>query len=174
MKEFHKGAPRRYWCQKGLDEQGKVRNITGCDNAMLRDGEKIPLCPGHGLPMRKARFKRVEERRWETIERSKLVIGGTHYWSDDAVRKAKCHLCFGQIEKGERRIAIDSPTRMQGITTISGGVITRVRSYVHASCFIDMIFGGQAGEGCPGCSAKILHDEFMEVKGLLEREYGNG
>lgn len=136
------------------------------------EGDVIPNCAHHGLPMKKARFKRAEERQLEARENAKLQIGDTFYWSDVAVRKAKCHLCMGQIEGGERRIAIDSRPRYQPNPHRDGGVITRNRSYVHASCFIDMIFGGEAGEGCPGCSAKILHDEFMQVRGLLEREYG--
>lgn len=123
--------------------------------------------------MRKPRFKRVEDRRLETLHNAKFSIGQNFFWSDEAVRKAKCHLCTGQIERGERRIAIET-ANPRAVAMGTGGIITRTRRYVHAACFIDMVFGGEAGDGCPGCSAKILHDEFMEIKKMLEGRVSSG
>jgi hypothetical protein len=184
VSDTHKGATRRYWCPLFLDEHGKIKKrpnaalseppevaaTGGCDTKLVRDGQVIPKCGDHGLVMKKARFKIAQERRFEVEERARLVVNGVSYWSDEAVRKSKCRLCHGTIERGERRIAIDA--RLPRVRpTFAGGVITSTRAYLHAACFIDMVFGGEAGEGCPGCSAKILHDEFMQVRDLLVKEY---
>lgn len=182
--QTHKGAIRRYWCPHFLDDKGRVIKradalmgeppeyaaVGGCHTFLVRAGQDVPNCPGHNLPMKKARFLLAQERRLEVEDRRKLIVGSSSYWSDDAVRKSTCRLCHGTIERGERRIAIDSNLPRTKILA-GGGVISNMRAYLHATCFIDMVFGGVAGEGCPGCSAKILHDEFMQVRDLLVKEY---
>lgn len=184
MAKEHKGAPRMYWCTEFLDENGKLKRDPtqpagtppeyaargGCEMVVLRHGDAVPICNEHHLLMRKARFKFAQEKQQEVWSKEKMTVGGVSYWSDEAVRKSKCRLCNGDIERGERRIAMDSRLP-RARPTGGGGFITRNRAYVHAACFIDMVFGGEAGEGCPGCSAKILHDEFMQVRDLLVKEY---
>lgn len=169
---LHKGAPRRYWCQEFLDEAGRLKKGgRGCWSELLRDGQKIPVCPGHSKPVKKARFKRVEERHAEALHKAQMQIGTLMVWSDEGKRKAKCHLCMGVIDPGERRIAFDGLPRWGAVTTAGGGVIARMRHYVHAACFIDMIYGGKAGDGCPGCSTRVLQDEFLAVRDMLERRH---
>lgn len=164
----HKGAPRRYFCHEAFDSAGKLHVQVGCDHMVVNDGQPIPLCATHKVPMLKPRFKRVEDRRMEVISKTKAVVGIIHMWPDVARRKSKCHLCFGIIEPGEDRIAFDYAPRHAGVAP-RGGIITRMRNYVHSSCLIDTLYGGEAGEGCPGCSAKILHDEFMSIREMLEK-----
>lgn len=167
----HKGAPRRYFCPTNLD-QGKVINQQ-CLSGMAYDGMTIPTCVEHNLLMVKPRNKRVEDRTADAMSKAKLAIGTSLVWSDTSHRKAICRLCYGTIEPGERRLVMDAPPRGgRAAAAMGGGVIARVRYHHHASCFIDMVFGGEAGEGCPGCTAKILHDEFQDVKRLLQKEYG--
>lgn len=167
----HKGAPRCYFCSEFLDTQGKlVPTNNGCMQAILRDGEPIPKCPGHGLPLQKPRFKRVQDHMLEAYTQQKASIQGMSIWPDVARRKAKCHMCYEIIDPGDKRIAFDAASK-RGISAPQGGVIARTRHYVHMTCFLDMLGGGTPGEGCPGCSAKILHDEFMSIRSLLEKRH---
>jgi hypothetical protein len=175
--KLHKGAPRIYWCSQGLDEKGMLTRDqlpSQCGPILRYEGEPILACE-HG-PMRRRRNLSPGERTLEAAHKSQLGIGPKGYeymavWADIAKRKAKCHLCEGEIIKGERRIAFDSSTRGRSVLMTNGGVITRRRQYVHATCFVDIIMGGHPGDGCPGCSAKVLDEEFRSVKKILKSRY---
>lgn len=178
--KVHRGSTRRYWCDEYLDENGKLSKLKqGCESALVANGEKIPNCRGHDRPMRLRRNLSPEERRYDAFHRAQFSIGSESYpvalvWADVAKREAKCHLCSGQIVRGERRVAFDHAPRYGGISLASGGVITRRRQYVHATCFVDIIMGGKPGEGCPGCSTKVLENEFRDVKKMLKERYAEG
>lgn len=161
---LHKGGARRYFCSHAFDEKGKLaRDMFSAMNCVVAEGEEIPTCTCHDEPMRKPRFKRVEERQWERKSKAKMFVGNVAIWTDEARRKAKCHLCMEQIEQGERRIAFDSNTQRSHMA-MSGGVIKSIRQYVHFSCFMDVLMDGHVGDGCPGCSAKAVNDEWQAVR----------
>lgn len=159
---FHRGQTRRYFCPTAIDK-GKLKG-PDYGSRVIADGEEIPLCSCHGMPMDKPRWKRIEEKMWERKRKTRIEINGMAIWKDEAKRKSTCRLCNATIEKGEQRIAFDFLGRGPAMRTYAGGVIRAIRHYVHFTCFMDLLMDGDLGKGCPGCTAKVINDEFRIVR----------
>jgi hypothetical protein len=186
----HKGSSRKYFCPSWLTADKKqfvpevveeARKLGICQPEWVRTGQPLPTCPTCRVDMVKRRNLSQTERNAEALHKSQLHIDGLGrdicIWTDVGRRKAKCRMCRENIDAGEHRIAFDAaqalPRDHWGPSGASGR-ITRRRAYVHRTCFVDMLFGGRAGEGCPGCTVKVMNDEYQEYKKMIKKRIERG
>lgn len=143
--------------------------VVPCGKYAMPAGVTAPKCATHNVSF-VLRRKTPSILRWEAVEKSlfEIAANGTIMFQDVASRgTAQCRLCGEKIAKGDNRVGFHCTRRAEKQS--NGGYVAYSRYYLHRSCFIDKLFGGSPGVGCPGCTAKMHNDEFRNYRKMLEK-----